>query len=159
MSDDTAKTPRRWGRILLIGSLAFNLLIVGLIAGTLLSGPRDRDRNPLLRDLGFGPFVHALPRRSKIELTEALKREAGSLRDNRAELRRHFEAFLAALRADPYEPDETARLIADQRGRIGERQAIGQALLLEHIATMSAEERAAYADALDSALRRPRHRH
>ena len=159
MSDETAKTPRRWGRILLIGSLAFNLLIVGVIAGTLLSGPRDRDRNPLLRDLGFGPFVHALPRSSKRELTEALKREAGSLRDNRAELRRHFEAFLGALRADPYDPEQVAQLIANQRSRIGERQVIGQRLLLDHIATMSPQERVEYADALDSALRRPkRHR-
>ena len=159
MSEETAKAPRRWGRILLIGSLAFNLLIVGVVAGTLIGGPRDRDRNPILRDLGFGPFVHALPRSSKIELTDALKREAGSLRDNRAELRAHFEDFLAALRADPYDPEEVARLIASQRGRIGERQAIGQRLLLEHIATMNAEERADYADALSSALRRPKRRH
>ena len=158
MTEETTKTPRRWGRYLLVGSLALNLLIIGVVAGTLLGGPRDRDRNPLLRDLGFGPFVHALPKSSKNELTDALKREAGSLRDNRAELRKHFEAFLAALRADPYDPEEVARLIADQRNRIGERQVIGQKLLLEHIATMSAGERADYADALDSALRRPKRR-
>ena len=124
MSDENTKTTRRWGRILLIGSLALNLLIIGVVAGSFLGGPRDRDRNPLLRDLGFGPFVHALPQRSKRELTDALKREAGSLRDNRAELRRHFEAFLAALRADPYDPQEVARLIADQRSRIGVQSVV-----------------------------------
>ena len=148
------KPPRRWGRIVLFVSLAFNLLIVGLVAGAMLGGPRDRDRDPALRDLGFGPFVHALPRGDRAEMGRAIKREAGSFRENRAELRRQFEAFLAALRADPFDAAEVARLITDQQSRISERQALGQRLLLERIEAMNASQRAAYADALDKSLRR-----
>ena len=161
MSDENtlSKPPRRLGRIVLFLSLAFNLLIVGLVAGALLGGPRDRDRAPALRDLGFGPFVQALPRADRAAMGRAIKREAGSFRENRAELRRQFEAFLTALRAEPFDAAEVARLITDQQSRIGERQALGQRLLLERIEAMSASQRAAYADALDKSLRRrsPRH--
>ena len=61
-SSSAPKKPMRWGRYVLFGSLALNLLIVGMVAGALFGGHRDRDRNPLLRDIGFGPFVQALAR-------------------------------------------------------------------------------------------------
>ena len=143
-----------WGKIVLFSSLALNLLIVGLVAGKMLGSGRDRDRNPLLGEIGYGPFVHALPRADKAAMTEALKREAGSFRDNRMEIRRQFEAFLEALRADPFDAALVAKLITDQRSRIGERQALGQKLLLERIESMTASERSEYADALGHMLRR-----
>ncbi len=154
MAEAEPKKRLPWGRIVLVASLAFNLLIVGMVAGAMLGGPRDRDRNPVLRDLGFGPFVGALPRHDRVALAAALRREAGPFRENRAELRRQFEAILDALRADPFDPAGLERLVAEQSRRIGERQRLGQRLLLERIAGMSAAERAAYAAALDHALRR-----
>ncbi|MDJ0824646.1 MAG: periplasmic heavy metal sensor [Rhodobacter sp.] len=157
MADTNPPKPRkrrRWGKVVLFVSLAFNLLVVGLIAGAILSGPRDRDRNPLLRDLGFGPYAQALPAYDKIALTRALRREAGAFRENRAVLRQQFEAFLAALRAEPYDHAEVTRLVTSQQDRIQDRQRLGRDLLLERIAAMDAAERAAYADALDKSLRR-----
>ncbi len=151
------KKRRHWGKVVLFVSLAFNLLIMGLVAGALLGGPRDRDRNPVLRDLGYGPFVHALPRADRAAMTQALKREAGSFRENRAELRRQFEAFLTAVRNEPFDAEYAKRLISEQQGRIGERQRLGQQLLLERLAAMSSGERAAYADKLDNLLRRRKH--
>lgn len=146
------KAPRRWGKIVLFVSLAFNLLVVGLVAGTMLGVKRDR--SPVMGDLGFGPFVHALPRADRSEIARAIKREAGSFRENRIALRLQFEEILAALRATPFDASELARLIAGQQSRIGERQEMGQRLLLERIDAMNADQRAAYADALDNALRR-----
>ena len=154
MTDSSPKTPRRWGRIILVISLAFNLLIVGLVAGAMLGGPRDRDRNPLLRDIGFGTFVQALTRADKHAMTEALKRDAGSFRENRTKLRHQFDEFLNALRADPFDPAEVSRLMVQQRSRIGERQQLGQTLLLERIEAMSLEDRRAYADSLSKMLKR-----
>ena len=145
---------RPWGKIALFVSLAFNLAVIGLVAGAMWGGPRDRDRNPVLRDLGFGPFVQALPRADQRALAAALRAEAGSFRDNRAALRAQFEAILDALRADPFDADGFRALVADQRSQIGERQRIGQDLLLARIAQMSVADRAAYADALDHSLRR-----
>ena len=157
MTEQSTVTPRKkrpWGKIILFLSLALNLLIAGLVTGAILGGPWDRGRNPLLRDLGFGPFVQALPRADKRALTEALQREAGTFRENRAALRLQFEAFLAALRAVPFNADEARRLIVEQRGRIGDRQSLGQQILLERLTEMSDLERAAYAEKLGSLMRR-----
>ncbi len=148
------KRRRPWGKIVLFVSLALNLLIVGLVVGTMMGGPRDRDRNPASRDLGFGPFVHALPRADKAALGSALKREAGSFEQNRAALRRNFVAFLGALRTVPFDAEEARRLIAEQQGRVSERQRLGQKLLLERLVQMDPQDRAAYANALDRLLKR-----
>jgi len=153
------KTRRNWGRVVLVISLGLNLLIVGLVAGAMLGGPRDRDRNPVLRDLGFGPFYEALPRAEKREIGNALRREAGTFRKNRAAMRTAFENFLTALRAEPFDPAAAARIIEDQSGTVGARQALARRLLLERIGAMSPAARAEYADTLGRALRHgPRRR-
>lgn len=149
-----APRPRRWGKVLLFVSLAFNLLIIGAVAGALLGGPRDRDRRPALRDLGFGPYVQALPLTDRVALGLAMRREAGAFRENRDVLRRQFEAFLDALRVEPYDHAEVTRIITLGQNQVIERQRLGRVLLLERIAAMDAAERAAYAKALDDALRR-----
>ncbi len=157
MSDTSGAAPKQrwpWGKIVLFVSLALNLLIVGLVVGALLNGPRDRDRNPALRDLGFGPFVQALPRADRRALGDALLRQAGAFRENRAEMRASFEAFLGALRAEPFDAVALRRIVTDQQARITERQSLGRQLLLERIEAMNVAERADYADALDKSLRR-----
>ncbi len=144
--------PGRWIRVTLAVSLAINLLIVGMVAGAILSGPRDRA--PALRDLGYGPFVAALPPKDRRILGRAAAREAGAFRQNRAEMRAVLREFLTALRAEPYDPDATARIVGQQQAKAFERQSIGQRLLLQRLAEMTAAERADYADALETALRR-----
>ena len=119
-------------------------------------GPATRPTGSDLR-LVYGPVeIRRILVASFPALGDALLREAGSFRENRAQIRRDFQAFLAALRADPFEIGEVERLISEQHGRISERQRLGQRLLLERIADMSAAERAAYADDLIRALRRHR---
>lgn len=145
---------RPWVKILLFASLALNLAVVGLVAGALLSGPRDRDRNPILRDLGFGPFVSALPNADKRALTNALREQAGPFRENRRELRRSMEAILDALRQDPFDAEAFSALIEDQRRWILRRQDIGAEALVARISEMTPAERAAYADSLSERLRK-----
>ena len=152
--DPPGKKRFAWGRVLLIGSLALNLLVVGLVAGALLSGGPPGDRNPALRALGYGPFLQALPRADRAAMAEAFKEKAGSFRENRRELRREFDRFLELLRADPLDADALRAAIDRQRARISERQALGSALLVDRIVAMSAEDRAAYADKLGAAMRR-----
>jgi len=152
------KSRRHWGKVFLFVSLAFNLLVVGLVAGALFGSPRDRDRNPALRDLGFGPFVWSLPREDQKALREAMRGQEGSFRENRARIRAQFEGILTALRADPYDPAEVERLVAAQQDRISERQALGKRILLDRIADMTLTERVAYADELNKALRHGGHK-
>lgn len=154
MADRVPGKPRNRMRILLVASLALNLLIVGLVAGAMLGGHRDHGRDPALRDLGFGPFIAALPPDDRAALRDALRREAGALRANRAEMRAIFDAFLSGLRADPFDAAALRRVVEDQQAKIGERQALGRELLWQRIEAMDSAERRAYADALQRKLRR-----
>ena len=155
MTQEVSDTPkRRWGRVVLFVSLALNLLVAGVVAGALLGGPRDRDRDPALRDLGFGPFVSSLSRSDRAALRDGLRREAGALRENRAAMRAQFEELLTLLRAEPYDHAAVRAHVEGQHTRISERVTLGRQLLLERIEAMAPEERGAYADKLDEALRR-----
>lgn len=151
----TSQTSRGlpWGRIVLIASLALNLLIVGLVAGALLRH-HGFDGRPPLRDLGYGPFGAALSPEDRHELGRRMGDRAGDLRNNRQDLRRQFAEMLAALRAQPFDAAALAALVEQQKIILAERQAIGQALLLERIAAMSDAERAAFADRLERTMRR-----
>lgn len=142
-----------WTKVLLVASLALNLLIVGVIAGSVL-GAKPKDNNPLLRNLGYGPFVGALPSEDKYQMTEALKRQAGSFRENRRELRREFETLLDLLRTDPFDAAQLEAVIMRQSSHISERLELGSELLIERIVAMTPEARAAYADRLDKQLKR-----
>ena len=97
---DTVKK-RPWIKIILFASLAFNLLIVGLVVGTVMGGPRDRDKNPILRDLGFGPFVQALDRSEKRALTDAMKQQSGSFRRTVQRSERILKASLRRCARSP----------------------------------------------------------
>lgn len=154
LPDAAPEKPPRWRKVLLFVSLAFNLLVVGLVVGAILSGPRDRDRSSGPRDLGFGPFVSALPQEDQGALRISMRDEARQFRENRGRFREQFERIVTALRADPYDAQAVERLVSEQDDWISERQAIGKRLLLERIANMSTEQRSAYADALTKALKR-----
>lgn len=139
-------------RIALGLSLAFNLLVVGLVAGAVLrdGGPRDR----MVRDLDFGPFTEALSPRDRDELRRAYVQRAPDLRGARQEMRTDLQAFLAALRAEPFDPAALAQVMENQQGRMARRIELGQDLLLERLAAMDPQARAEFADRLERRLRR-----
>ncbi|NNE82083.1 MAG: periplasmic heavy metal sensor [Silicimonas sp.] len=162
MTDTPPEKPRRsWIKAILFVSLALNLLVVGAIVGRFLSpdGPRSRDRveGPVRSVIGE-PFVRALSWDDRRALLEDLKSETPRIRETRENLRQRFEAFLVALRADPFVPEDIGRLLEDQRQVAKGRQELGEMLLLRRLEAMSAEERAAYADRLERSLRRLRRR-
>ncbi|NNF72341.1 MAG: periplasmic heavy metal sensor [Rhodobacteraceae bacterium] len=159
---DTQPTPVTrtplWIRVTLVVSLALNLLVVGIVMGSVAT--RDRDRGApgaqigAARDLGPLPFVMALEPQDRRALGRALRSEASSLRQNREELRVRFEALLAAIRADTFDAETVRGLLAEQRDIGIERQLIGERILLDRLGEMNVDERRAYAERLDKSLRR-----
>ena len=139
-------------RIALGVSVAVNLLILGLVAGALLrdGGPRER----LVRDLDFGPFTEALSPEDRDALRRAYVARSPDLGGMRQEMRSDLEAFLAALRAEPFDPAALARVMENQQGRMARRIELGQDLLLERLTAMDGRERGAFADRLERRLRR-----
>ncbi len=152
-------SPRRcplWMRLLLIASLAGNLLIAGIVAGAVLG---EGERGPVpefraARDLGPVPLVMALEREDRRALGRILRMDAQGNRMSREDMRAQFETLLAALRADPFQREAVAGFLTQQRKLAVARQEIGQSTLLERFSTMSLEERRAYADRLEGSLRR-----
>lgn len=146
---------------LLFVSLALNLLVVGAFVGRALSPDapfkRDRIAGPVRSVIGE-PFVRALTREDRAALLKDLGDQGPRIRENRESLRARFDAFLTALRSDPFQPDEVRRLLSEQRGVAQGRQELGEELLLNRLQDMSAEERAAYADRLEKNLRNIRKR-
>ena len=130
--------PRRW-RTILILSLGVNVVIGGLAIGTLL----DDDRGGRAR-----PLVWALPDADRQALREALPQSS------RADRRSRFEAILKALRDDPFKPEHLRALLSRQRALIADRTERAEAVIIERLTRMSAEDRAAYADRLERGVRR-----
>jgi uncharacterized membrane protein len=159
MSDATPepKAPQRSGRGLKIAlglSLAVNLLILGLVLGALVAvGPgRSRDDDPRLRTLGLGPFAIALPREDRQAVTDRIDRDA--LRTERRALGESLGQLRAALLADPFDRAAAEAALARSRAATEAAQGQGHRALLDHIETMSAEDRAELVDRLGRALRR-----
>ncbi|MGJ8585406.1 MAG: periplasmic heavy metal sensor [Marinosulfonomonas sp.] len=154
-SETKKNVVRGWPRVLLFGSLAMNLLIVGLLAGAVLRhGPERRERVAELRDFGLGPFGNAFTKSDRRAIGVAMKERAGDLRKNRDVFRQEFTLLLDALRATPFDAQAVQDSVVAQRLEIEARQDIGQQLVLERISAMSDEDRAKFADRLERSMNR-----
>lgn len=158
MSDEDIIPRKRgfgWGRVLLAGSLALNLLVLGMAGGLVLNRMDEHHRAPsperiLMR---YGPYARALSPEDRLALRDDLRREASQLRAGRQDLRRDFDRLFAALRAQPYDPEAVSAAIEAQQGRVRAQVDEVQRMLLERVSAMSAEERAGFADRLERILR------
>lgn len=154
-SEPKKNVMRGWPRILLFGSLAMNLLVVGLLAGAVLRhGPERREGGAELRDFGLGPFGNAFTRADRRAIGNAMKDKAGDLRKNREVFRQEFTLLLDALRATPFDAEAVRDSVVAQRLELEVRQDIGQQLVLERISAMSDEDRAKFADRLERSMNR-----
>ncbi|MGC9369235.1 MAG: periplasmic heavy metal sensor [Paracoccaceae bacterium] len=145
----------RWVKLALVLSLAVNLLVVGLVAGTGLNRLHDHDRHhpPGGELIDYGPYARALSPEGRDRLRAAFRARRPEFRANREALRAGFAELLAALRATPYDPGRAAAVLEAQQGRVEAQTALVRGLLLEHLAGLSDAERAAFADRLETVLR------
>jgi uncharacterized membrane protein len=145
-----------WVRVLLVASLAVNLLVAGIVVGARVGHGRDEGVR-LPRDAGALLYLGALPREDRAALVAELRAESPGGPDRRermAEALAEVRATLATLRAEPFEADAFARRLGHQRAVAARRGERAEALLVERVAAMSPDERRAYADALEETLRR-----
>lgn len=133
-------------------SVALNLLVAGMVAGAWLKGGGPGHGLP--RDLSFGPFSEALSHEDRRAIRRALWAEKDSLRAGREAAQAEFEALLTALRAEPFDPAAVDAALTAVVARSETRLAKGQELLTDRIADMSAVDRLAFADRLETSLRR-----
>ncbi len=148
--EEQAKRTRapRWMQILLAISLALNLGVAGMAAGSFL-----RTAGPA-RDLGLGPLGDALSREDRRALRRAFVALHPELGRGAAALRGDFDPLLAALRADPFDP---AALDAALEGivmhNVG-RMRSSRDLIAERLKAMTPQSRAAFAARLETIVAR-----
>ncbi|MEM6635360.1 MAG: periplasmic heavy metal sensor [Pseudomonadota bacterium] len=147
-----------WVRILLVASLAMNLLVVGAVSSFILrdgQGPRGGPgRPPALSEAGLGPLVAVLDPQSRQEIRGALQEAGPRFRALRDETRQEMTLVLAALRADEFDPSVFDAIFDRQAPRVREMRDIGQSALIERLADMTVAERRALADRMEEAIAR-----
>ena len=146
----------RWVKVLLAVSLGLNMLVLGAVGATVYNHRRDAQQPRDLREASYGPYSRALSPQDRKIIGEALRREAGSLRQNLPKIKETFQALILALQAEDYDRDAVHGLITEQQAMGLKRQQVGQRLLLERLDSMTVEERRAFAKRLQRTLRRPR---
>ena len=139
-------------RIALVASLALNLAIAGLFIGSAASG-RLKSGPPPNFEIGLGPIGRVLSSEERREIRRNLLRD-GSMRE--LNLRGRMDQMIAAMQADPYDPEIIRALMADQIAKSTALQSNAQDALLQVISDMTPERRAAFADALKEDMSRER---
>ncbi len=152
MADPAAPRPRRIWRIVLVLSLALNLAVVGLVAGFALRGGKQGP--PRAFDLSMGPIGQALRPEDRRAIASAI-RQNRDLRPERGKPALFgVEDMIAALRADPFQPEDFAQSLKILEARQSKmRDAVREAVVAQ-ITAMSDAERAAFAERLQDAGRK-----
>lgn len=147
MSADETQKPvgmHRRTKILLGVSLGLNMLVIGAAGGLLFRN----DGPDHFRDAAFGPYTRALSHEDRKAIGTALRKEAGSFRQNLPKIKASHEQLKAALTAEVYDSELVHRLINEQQALGMKRYKIGQRLLLERLDAMSPQERRNFANHL-----------
>lgn len=151
MSHENTKTPKLQ-RMLLVGSLALNLAVIGIAAGIAFSGG-GKDRLQRF-DLTVGPLTRAMNADRRAAVRDTL-RESGAFRpEDRSSMGRDMNALLEALRSDQFDEPAFRDVLMRQRERLQSGQAVVVDAVAAQVMDMSLEERAAFADRLQEQLRR-----
>lgn len=148
----TARPLRRGLRALLFVSLAANVLVIGLVIGAVLDGPKDR-KVPRTDRIG-GPMTFALTHDDRHAIGRELRREYRRDRPNRAQLQAEYQGVVAALRANPFQIETIQSSLQRQRDAANERLLLGHEILLKRIQSMTPQARADFADRMEEGLAR-----
>lgn len=155
MTDEAQNKPRmrRSVRILLIVSLALNLVIIGLVGGAFLGhGGKDK-RSHMSFDGPGSPIVRALSREDRRAMGRSIREAYRAQVSDRGADTARYQALVSALAADPYDPEavKLAREMLDE-ANWGRRQ-IAHDIWLKNVDAMSIEQRQDYADRIREALK------
>lgn len=143
-----APSAGRGVRIALILSLTLNLLIVGVVVGSILThGGRNDPRRVL--NVGFGPYTEALAPEDRAALREGFLKSMPDVLKRRSETRAEMARLADAIRAEPFDRAAVAAVMDDQAARIEERMQLGRNLLLDRLDVMGPEARRALADRME----------
>lgn len=155
MSEEKPKPGPSKTRILLIVSLAANLLVAGVVAGAFFSGgPEKRGPGRGYSNLPLGPYGRAFSKEDRADLRAAFEARKPWFDKSRRQMRGFGKEMAAAMRAEPFDAAAITDILARQSAVWGEIQAEGQKLFVERVSAMTPDQRAAFADKLEKGMNR-----
>lgn len=154
MSDTPAPAPvttrlPRWAKFALIASIALNVLVFGAVAGAFMRGGPD---GPAARGSNILGYIATMPQEKRQKLFATTRDLRSQIRPLRQAAREAARERVAALVAEPFDKQrylaaQTKQIEAESRLRLMLRDLVAEAA-----ATMSQDERRAFAR-----WRTPRH--
>ena len=138
------ETGRNWQKWLLIGSLALNVLIIGLLIGATLRGP-DRKMRPPNFNGGLPGLIHAVPKGHHKTMKDAFREQKTTHADLRRELGVLRREFIAALQAEPFDMGVVEAAFDKYRAVTSRISETGRKTILKTVAAMSEEDRKEFA--------------
>lgn len=148
MSEKQTLSVPRWMKILLVGSVAVNIAVLGLVAGLALRGPTGAARPgnlPTDGILGMQRAMPDAPRRAIRRDFYARRGELGDLRHKIGGLRKEVPELLIA---EPFDADALRRNLVAQSRILADFSSEALELLVAGIENMSPEQRAEFAENL-----------
>jgi uncharacterized membrane protein len=139
-------------RVVLVISLALNLLVAGVVIGGAVNGRMPHHFGGF--DMSLGPFERALPPEGR----RAVREDMRSRLADRPRLTRGTAGdaaqFIEALRTETFDRTAVEEIFDAHRDHAVRGMRAGQEALLARLEAMSYEERQAFADRLSRELRR-----
>lgn len=145
-------------KVVLIASLALNLLVVGAIGGWMFKWKRHGGpwygHGGIERQLF--KFARDLPGQRRSELREQFRSRWKGMRPKFEDIKKTQEAAADVLTADPYDRQKLSAALQESRVRRGERLDGFSELFLDMVGQLTAEERKAFAAHLKERAAKPR---
>lgn len=148
------KGTRLWVRILLVVSLALNLLVIGAVAGIAIKGGPFKHATPPvhLANETLGPFTRALTMNDRRLILREIRRQGQAEGWTRATHRESLEEMVQLLEAEPFDPDAFGDVFEATINGLQNRILDASDAFVLRVSDMSNEERAAYAERVKDAM-------
>jgi uncharacterized membrane protein len=143
--EKSAPTRRSW---LLMASLALNLLVVGAVAGTLISGRHRHFPGPggggLGGEMNLMVFVRSLPAERQRALRDAADLQRGMMRPLRQAVRTARADVNTALSAEPFDAPRLQAALSTLADAEAKARSAATTVLVKAVSQMTPAERTAY---------------
>ncbi len=145
---------RPWLRVLLVLSLAMNLLVIGAVIGLMVTWSNGRPHHPSRLDMAGGPLTRALAPEDRRAIGKEMRKAHRGEEGHRARHHGELLGLVDDLKAVPFDPTAVQQRLARHRQSFDDRLELGLELLTARLTEMTPEDRAAYADRLQEVLTR-----
>lgn len=143
------KKPIRWGKIVLVASLSLNVLVVGLVVGTMVSGDPRVKGGQSAGDGGTRALIEALRHEDRRAIGRAL---GAGKREQNVERRALSAAVLDTLQAESFDKDAFRDAMIAQTAFATERYAKSATILADRLDGMTDAERAKFTERFEQGL-------